>query len=56
MTEATPVVVIDDDVAFADALGLAISLTPHLDVAGHFARPVGEIAGHVGAADASRAG
>lgn len=35
MTETTPVVVIDDDVAFADALGLAISLTPHLDVIGH---------------------
>ncbi len=29
------VVLIDDDAAFADALGLAISLTPHLDVVGY---------------------
>lgn len=28
------VVLVDDDVAFAEALGLAMSLTPHLDVVG----------------------
>ncbi len=30
----TRVVVIDGDVAFAEAMGLAMSLTPHLDVVG----------------------